>query len=401
MGTVTIPSASSEQPTPQHVVASAALDSADEAVAPHEEIARPRVDAGGLALGILATAAVVFTLDWAQSLFISLFLGIFFAYTLNPLVTLLERIMIPRVFGTSIVMVVVVGVLIVFTYALRGQMETIIDQLPEAASKLSAGLASMRKGQIDTLKKVQTAADKIEKAASPSAGNTPSKSKPSPVAVVVEEPAFKFLWAGSKGVLGGLGQAAMVVFLVFFLLLSGDIFKRKLVRITGPLLSRRKITVHILNDINSSIQRYMVMLLLTNALVIVLAWLVFNWIGLENAGAWAVASGLLHIIPYFGPGITAAAVGMAAYIQFDSITMALLVAGASVTIATIVGTFITTWMTGRIVKMNTAAVFISLLFWSWLWGVWGMLLSMPIIVVIKVVSQHIVQLQSVSELLSE
>src|SRR6185436_6251112 len=108
-----------------------------------------------------------------------------------------------------------------------------------------------------------------------------------------------------------------------------------------------------------------------------------------------------HVIPYLGPGVTAAAMGLAAFMQFDSLSMVLLVAGASLAIAAVVGTFIATWMTGRIAKMNEAAVFISLLFWGWLWGVWGMLLSIPIIVIVKVVSQHVEHLQPIAELLEE
>ena len=203
------------------------------------------------------------------------------------------------------------------------------------------------------------------------------------------------------GALGFIGQATMVIFLAFFLLAGGDTFKRKLVRLTGPSLSRKKITINILNDINDSIQKYMFMLLVTNLLLGLLTWIAFHWIGLENAGAWAVAAGLLHVIPYVGPIFTAAATGMAAFMQFDSFSMALLVAGASLAIATVVGTFVTTWMTGKIAKMNAAAVFISLLFWAWLWGVWGMLLGIPIIVILKVVSQHVEQMQPVAELLGE
>jgi predicted PurR-regulated permease PerM len=143
------------------------------------------------------------------------------------------------------------------------------------------------------------------------------------------------------------------------------------------------------------------MLLATNVLVGLLTWIALRWIGLDNAGAWAVAAGLLHVIPYFGPAVTAAAIGMAAFMQFDALSMALLVAGASMAIATVVGTFITTWMTGRIARMNTAAVFVSLLFWTWLWGVWGMLLSMPITAIIKVVAQRVEQLEPVAELLGD
>src|SRR4029077_15090873 len=124
-------------------------------------------------------------------------------------------------------------------------------------------------------------------------------------------------------------------------------------------------------------------------------------IGLENAGAWAAAAGMLHIVPYLGPAVTAAATGMAAFMPFDSFAMALLVAGASLALATVVGTFVTTWMTGRIANMNAAAVFISLLFWGWLWGIWGMLLGIPIVVICKVVSEHVDELQPVAELLGE
>src|SRR4029434_2562500 len=99
--------------------------------------------------------------------------------------------------------------------------------------------------------------------------------------VIVDQPTFRlreFLWGGSICALGGIGQAALVAFLVFFLLIGGDTFKRKLVRLTGPSLSKRKITVHILDDINSSIQKYMLMLLATNALVALLTWIAFRWI---------------------------------------------------------------------------------------------------------------------------
>jgi predicted PurR-regulated permease PerM len=361
------------------------------------------VDARGAALAILATVALVVVLEWAQKFDISLLLGILFAYMLNPLVSWLEKLKVPRVAGTLIVMLGVVGALVLGVYSLRGQTQTIIEQLPEAATKFSAALVRLRVNQFGNMQKVQTAASEVEKAASQAAG-VPSMQKQAATHVVVDKPAFKlgdFLWEGSMGALGFIGQALMVVFLVFFLLLAGDTFKRKLVRLTGPSLSRKKITVKILDDINGSIQKYMVMLLTTNVLVGLLAWIAFHWMGLENAGAWAVATGMLHVIPYLGPAITAGAVGMAAFMQFDSFPMALLAAGTSLAIATLVGTFIATWMTGKIARMNAAAIFISLLFWGWLWGVWGMLLSIPIIVIVKVVSQHVEQLQPVAELLGE
>lgn len=398
-----MPLSAAANATPESEVSAGNLSPAVPAPAALLPTSRVPVVGHGLALAILATVAVIFALEWAQSFVISLLLGILFAYTLNPLVVWLERIRIPRMAGTCIVMVSVVCALVLGTYSLRGQMQTIIDQLPEAVSKLSAGLVSLRKGQASTMQKVQTAASEIEKATNQAAGVSSSARQPVTRAVI-DPPGFKlgnFLWASSMGAAGLAGQATMVLFLTFFLLLSGDTYKRKLVRLAGPSLSNRKITVHILDDINESIQRYMFMLLATNVLVGLLTWIALHWIGLENAGAFAAAAGLLHIIPYFGPAVTAAGIGVAAFMQFDTFSTALLVAGTSLAIATFVGYFVTTWMTGRIARMNTAAVFVSLLFWAWLWGVWGLLLSIPITVIVKVVAQHVEQLEPVAELLGE
>ena len=359
-------------------------------------------DARGVALGILATVALIFALDWAQPFLITLLLGILFAYTLNPVVVWLERIKIPRVVGASMVMMAVICALVFGAYALSGQVQGISAQLPEAASKLSMGLDKLRSGSLSNMKNMQTAANTIEKATNQA--DLSAVPRPRAMHVVIDQPTFKlsnFIWVGSRGVLASLGQAAMVFFLVFFFLLGGDMFKRKLVRLAGPTLSKKKITVHILDDINDSIQKYMFMLLVTNVMVGLLTWIALHWIGLENAGAWAVAAALLHVIPYAGSGLTAAILGIAAFMQFDSFSIGLLAAGASLAIATLVGTVVATWMTGKFAKMNTAAVFVSLLFWAWLWGVWGMLLGIPIIVIVKVVSQHVEQLNPVAELLGE
>ena len=364
---------------------------------------RLAVDARGLALGVLAALVSVYALWWGRTFAIPLLLGIVISYTLYPLVAWLEVIRIPRVISTVIVMATVISALAFGVYSLRGQMQTIIGQLPEAATKLSAGLSSMRIGQVGNMQKMQNAATQVEKAATQAAGG-PMPPRQAVTHVIVDQPTFKlssFLWKSSMGTLGALGQASMVIFLVFFLLLGGDRFKRNLVRLIGSSLSRKKITVQILNDINHSIQKYLLMMLTTNLLVALLTWAVFRWLGVENAGAWAAAAGLLHIVPYLGPAVTAVATAMAAFIQFGSLAMAALVGGASLAIATVVGTFVTTWMTGRIANINSAAVFISLMFWGWLWGIWGMLLSIPIIVIIKVVSQHVEQLHPIAEMLGD
>jgi len=394
-------------PVPEHPLTTAqateealAATVVDAATATLPATHRP-VDARGLALALLATLATVFALSWAQAFLVPLLLGVVITYTLSPVVYWLERLRIPRVVGAVLVMSSVAAALALSAYSLRGQVQTIIEQLPIATAKLSASLVKLQRSQRGNLQKIQSAAKDVESAAT--AAVEGSARKPA-THVIVDPPKFRlsdFLWESWLGAIEVAGQAAMVAFLVFFLLLGGDTFKRKLVRLAGPTLSRRRITVKILDDINGAIQKYMLMLVVTNLMVILLSWLAFRFIGLDNAGAWAVAAGVLHIVPYLGPAVAAGAIAVAAFVQFESAAMALLAGGASVAIATLVGVVVTTWMTGRIAQMNAAAVFISLLFWGWLWGVWGVLLSIPIIVITKAVAQHIEPLHPLAELLGE
>ena len=365
---------------------------------------RVPMDVRDLALTIVATIAVIFALQWAEKFFIPLLLGIIIAYTLNPLVVWLERVKIPRVVGTIIVMSAVLCGSAFVTISMRDQVQTILDQLPEAASKLAVSIRNMRGGRPSTIQKVQAAAQEIDKATSQAVDIPSTAPKQSATHVIIDQPAFKlgdYLKAGSLGMFGFISQATMVLLLVFFLLLAGDSFKRKLVRVTGPSLSDKKITVHILDDINVSIQRYMFTLLVANVLLALLTWGTFWWIGLENAGGWAIAAGILHVIPYLGPALIAIATGMVGFMQFESFSMALLVSGSSLAISTLVGIFVMTWMAGKMAKMNAVSVFIALLFWGWLWGVAGLLLAIPILGIVNAISQHVEALQPLAELLRE
>lgn len=361
---------------------------------------RVAVEARGLALCIIAGVAFLYALQWSQKFLIPVMFSIFISYTLNPVVLWLQRMRIPRVVGTTLVMLVLTLGAAAAANTLRTQFQSILDGLPEAAHKISTAVAAAQRGKKSAIQQMQEAAAEIEKATSQAAGSKP----PARTVVVPESPKLRigdWVWAGSLGAVGLVGQTTMVLFLVFFLLLSGDTFKRKLVKLTGPTLSQKKITVQILDDINTSIQNYMFMLLVTNLLLAAMMWIALHWIGLENAGAWAAAAGFLHLVPYFGPLLITIATGVTAFLQFGTASTAFLVAGISLGVATVVGTFVTTWMTGRIAKMNPAAVFIGLLFWGWLWGIWGLLLGVPIIVVMKVIAEHIEGLQSVAELLGE
>ena len=388
------------------LVDDAGAPTGEELGAVHGNLRLPvHVNARGLTLGVIATVAFVFGLQWAKNFFVPLLLGIFIAYTLSPVVRWLERWHVKRAIGATLVTGLILIGMVLTVNRVQGEVLNIVDELPTLTHKVTRMLTDASDGP-STIQQVQAAAAEIEQAAAGAARRAVVPRRP-PTPSAAQTPGssnfriMDWLLAGSVGLASFISQATMVVFLVFFLLLAGDTFKRKLVKLTGPSLTQKKVTVHILEDINTSIQNYMFMLLVTNVLLALLMWVTLRFIGLENAGAWAIFAGVAHVMPYFGPLLITSATGLVAFLQFESLRMVILVAGASLAIATLVGMVVTTWMTGKIAKMNPAAVFVSLLFWGWLWGMWGLLLGVPVVVVIKVVAERVEGMEVIAELLGE
>ena len=360
---------------------------------PEPEPPVPHVWARGACLTTLTVLAVLFSLKAGQEFIVPVVMAIVIAYALDPAVALLVRARMTRVVAVVVVMTAVAMALTGIIYATSGQVADILHALPEISRKISRTFGSFASGDGSILERLKTAVSLLESS---------SGDKGGAVVVAKSDPAIsQFLLWGSKGLAAFVGQATMGFFLVFFLLLSGNAFKRKFVKVAGKTLSEKKISVHMLDQINSSIHMYMFMMLVTNVALAFLSWIAFRLLGLENAATWAVAAGALHIIPYFGPLVTALGTGVAALIQFGEIGPALSVAGASVAIAVLIGIVVTTWMSGRIARMNAVAVFMLLLLFTWLWGVWGTLLSVPMAFIAKVVADHIEGLEAVSEFLGE
>ncbi len=208
-----------------------------------------------------------------------------------------------------------------------------------------------------------------------------------------------YFWSGTIGLIQTLGQAAMVALIAFFLIASGDRFRRKVVKLAGPSLQHKRITLQALDQIHDQIQRYMLVQLFTSVLVGLATWLCFLALGLENAAVWGVAAGLLDMVPYVGSMVIACASALIGFLQFGTLEMALLVSGASLAIHSMEAFLLTPWLTSRASKMNPVAIFVGVLAWGWLWGIWGLLLGVPILVVIKAVCDRTEGFKSVGELL--
>jgi predicted PurR-regulated permease PerM len=267
-----------------------------------------------------------------------------------------------------------------------------------AAQRLRTAVQERFGRRSSTLDTMQKAAAELEKTAQ----SAKQASTPGVQRVVIEKSGFdlrEHLWTGTLGLAALIGQVMVVTFLTFFLLVSGDTFRRKLVKITGPTLSEKKLTVQALDEINVQMQRYLLVNLLVSLGEGIAITLIFIAMGIKHAVVWGVVAGILNLIPYVGSAVFIVAATLAVFVQTGQMEKALAIAGITVVTNTIKGNLLMPWLTSKASSMNAVAVFIGVLFWGWLWGAWGLLLGIPIMMVIKAVCDRVDHLKPVGELL--
>ena len=386
------------------IAATGIRDAGAEPPAPSPRSDSPSIDLRSASLMLIASLAGLYTLHWAGAVIVPVLLAVMASYALSPAVDRLKRAGIPRAAAAAAMLLAVTAGAGSMVYSLSDDATATIESLPEAAKKLRASLRTPRGDDEGPIAKVQRAAAKIEQAAEVGAAPTLAPQPGRGVTrVQVEPPKFSlrsYLWSGTLGLAGLLGQAVVVLFLAFFLLASGDGFRRKLVKVVGPSLSRKKITVQMLDEIDMQIRRYLLVQIGTSVLVGLATWIVLWCFGLERAAVWGVVAAVLNLVPYVGAMVTTGALALVAFLQFGTPGMALAVGAASLAINTVEGNLLTPWLTGRTARMNPVMIFVGVLAFGWLWGLWGLLLGAPLLMSAKVVCDHVESLKPVGELLS-
>lgn len=350
-----------------------------------------------VAFTLLAIAIVILLLQYMQAVLLPLVLGGLLFYALDPAVDWLQKLRVPRAIGAALMIFVVISSCGVLAYSLQGQALTVIDQLPAGARKLAASLRTPRDTEPSAVEKVQQAADALqssEKRMSAPAGVT---------RVQIEQKGFQastFVWSSSIAIASAANQLVMVLFLTYFMLLSDQLFKRKLVEIVGT-LSQKKVAVNVLEDIATQIEQFLVIQIFTSGLVAVVTGAALWAMGLQQAALWGLLAGIFNSIPYYGPLLVSAGLSIVGFLQFGTIGMTIAVAAVSLLITTMEGLLVTPALMSRASSMNQVAVFAGLLFWSWIWGIWGMLLAVPMMMVVKVICDRVEPLQPVGHLLGD
>lgn len=362
------------------------------------ELPRPRRFASAeCALTVIALVALVAAAKLADAFLVPVVVGMLASYSLKPLVAWLERVGVHRALGGAIVLAILTGLLVGGVFLLRDDATAAIAELPHAARRLRIAAHESARRPEGPVAHVRAAAVELNRAAAEAAGNgasLPAPTAPAPTALQkwIAEQSSRLL-----AIVSDLGIAAM---LAYFLLASGDTFRRKLAQIAGPTLARRRITIEILDEIDAQVQRYLLTMLALNVLVAVTTWAILAAFGVDHAALWGVIAGVLHVVPYAGSALTIVATALAAFLQFETAGRALLVALAIGASTTLIGTGLSSWMLGRAFRMNAVAVFVALLFFGWLWGGWGLLVGVPLLATVKTAADRIVPLRPLGALIS-
>ncbi|MGH2400482.1 MAG: AI-2E family transporter, partial [bacterium] len=336
--------------------------------------------------------AVLFFFRAAKSLLIPIALAVLISYALEPAVAWLERHRLPRLAGSALVLLSVVGALAGAGYLLKDDATQVVEAVPKAAQRAREMVSSQLGLSTEAIREATSGLGAGD--SSPSGGADAGE----PIGTSGQMGSL--LQRGISAIFALAGNLVVIFFLVLFLLISGHQVRNRIVEIAGPDTERRQTTATIINEINAQIQKYLLVLLFTAGIVGVATWIVLAWMGVQHAAMWGILAGVFNSIPYFGPVIVSGGLLVVGLVQGGGLTQALQMAGAAIVITSLEGWLLTPALMGKAERMSALAVFLGLLLWTWVWGGWGTVLAVPMLVIIKSVADHVQRLRPVGRLMA-
>jgi predicted PurR-regulated permease PerM len=359
-----------------------------------------RMDVRGGALAIFAVAGAAFAVREGGALLAPLLVSVLLAYALEPCVVLLERCRLPRTLAIIAVYALLFGGLIGVGLLAKRQVAAFVDALPATVEGVQKAVADAR----GETRQSDGAIEHLQKAATDLQAAIDASAPPPPVSVARVAPVKTpfnvrdYLAAASLTIAASAAQLGAIAILTLLLLLGGEALKRKLIAIAGP-RAQKKVTHDVIKAIDRQIERYLVARVLISATVAAATWIGLWMLGVRQPLVLGLIAGVLNVMPFIGPAAAVALIGLVAFLQFHTVEMTAAAVGVAGVIAALEGNLISPWLTSRAGELNTVAVFVSVLFWGWMWDVWGLVLAIPIMVAIKAAADHIDPLQPLGELL--
>ena len=331
--------------------------------------------------------AALYTLYVARSFLLPVVLAALLTLLLEPVVRFLKRrLRIPAPLGAGIVLLALLGGLGFAVYQLAQPAYDWVEKAPQSLRRVERRLRDLKK-PVQTLGK---ATEQVEKITQVGSGTSQS--------VTVNQPSLGLRLANRAT---EIAAGALVMFiLVFFLLASGDMFLRKLIKVLPSEASKRQ-GAEIARALQGEVSRYLTTVTFINLALGASTGLAMWWIGLPNPVLWGAFVAIVNYIPYLGAGVCYVLFGLLGFLTFEHLAQALLPIGAFLVLNVTKAYIVSPMVLGRRLTLNPVVIFLSLTFWTWLWGVAGAILAVPITAVFKILCDRIAPLAAVGEFLGE
>ena len=332
---------------------------------------------------ILGAGALYFGRDF----FLPIVLACLVALTLIPIVRWLARHGIPAAASAVGLVILLAGSLSVGVYVLSGPALKWVQDAPTVGAQVERKLQALR-GSVEAVAEASRRAEQLSRATT---GSDVTE-------VVVKEPGF--LSTETSSLWSGITTAAITLLLVLFVLASGDMVYEKIIRIV-PSFSDKKTALKIVHDLEASISRYLLTVTLINAGLGVAIGSAMWALGMPNPELFGVAGACLNFLPYLGAIIGIIVTAVVAFVTLDPLSAALLPPLTYFVLNTLEGNIVTPLVLGRRLELNTVAIFVGVAFWGWIWGLVGVLIAVPLLVVLKAICDHLPSWRTLGELLSQ
>lgn len=334
---------------------------------------------------VIVTLMVVATLRLGQAVVLPVVIAVLLTLMLSAPVRWLQKQRVPGRVAAALVVFGALGVGLGGAALLVSPATQWIASAPETMRKLETKVRRIAM----PLTALQRSADRMQQATGPAAADAPRT-------VQLASPGI--FARASLGTLAAIPIALTVVFLTYFLLANGPLFRRKLAGLL-PGRDELKRREHLLGEIEIAASHFLATVTMVNAGVGALTALVLWAVGVPSPLLWGGLAAVLNFVPYLGPIVTAAIIALAALASIEEPARALIAPAAFLAIHLVETNFVTPMLLGRHLPVNTVAIFLGLLFFGWMWGIPGAVLAVPLTVCAKLVCDHVPALAHVGELL--
>lgn len=342
-------------------------------------------------VAVLLVAAVLYV---AREVFIPFALALLLSFLLAPLVSMLQRIKIPKV--PAVIMVVVFAAALIGSigWLVSAQVYDLANKLPNYQATIEKKLKSLQPsgpGIFDrTSRMIQDTGKELTRAAEESRPPEAEEQKPIPVEVHTPKPSSLQVMQRVLGtVLNPLATAGIVVLFVIFMLVHMEDMRDRLLRLLG--MHKLNVTTQALDDAAARVSRYLLMNLVVNVTYGIPVGIALYFIGVPNAVLWGLVATLLRFIPYIGPWIAATFPVALAFAVDPGWSMFITTIALFVTLELISNNLLEPWLYGSSTGLSPMAVIVAAVFWTWLWGPVGLFLSTPLTVCLAVLGRHFPQ----------